>query len=74
VQGLVEVAIPERLRRTRTVWPLEAGIGAAPPSMAKAASLPQRPGWDQAHKTMAATIGPTPHGVSSSGRQARTRW
>ena len=48
-------------------------MGAAPPSMAKAASLGQRPGWDQAHSTMAATIGPTPHGVSRSGRQARTR-
>jgi hypothetical protein len=35
-------------------------MGAAPPSMAKAASLGQRPGWNQAHSTMAATIGPTP--------------
>jgi hypothetical protein len=58
VQGLVEVAVAERLSRTRIVWPLEAGIGAAPASMAKAASLPQGPGWDQAHRTMAATIGP----------------
>jgi len=73
VQGLVELAVPERFSRTRTVWPLEAGIGAAPPSMAKAASLRQRPGWDQAHSTVAATIGPTPVRVSSSGRQARTR-
>jgi hypothetical protein len=30
-------------------------------------------GWDQAHKTMAATIGPTPVRLSRSGRQARTR-
>ena len=74
VQGLVEVAVPERCSRTRTVWPLEAGMGAAPASMAKAASLGQRPGWDQAQRTMAATIGPTPHGVRSSGCQARTRW
>jgi hypothetical protein len=58
---------PDRFSRTRTVWPLEAGIGAAPPSMAKAASLPQRPGWDQAHNTMAATIGPTPQRLSRSG-------
>jgi hypothetical protein len=48
-------------------------MGAAPPSMAKAASVRQRPGWDQAHQTMAATIGPTPVGVSRSGPQARTR-
>jgi hypothetical protein len=39
VERLVELTVPARLRRTRTVWPLEAGIGAAPPSMAKAASL-----------------------------------
>ena len=38
-------------------------MGAAPPSMAKAASLEKRPGWDQAHSTMAATIGPTPQRV-----------
>ena len=63
---------PDRLSRTRTVWPEEAGIGAAPPSMAKAASERQRPGWDQAHRTVAATIGPTPGRVSRSGRQART--
>jgi hypothetical protein len=48
-------------------------MGAVPPSMAKAASVGQRPGWDQAHKIMAATIGPTPQRVSRSGRQARTR-
>jgi hypothetical protein len=48
-------------------------MGAAPPSMAKAASLGQRPGWDQAQSTTAATMGPTPVGVSSSGCQARTR-
>ena len=47
-------------------------MGAAPPSMAKAASVRQRPGWDQAHSTVAATIGPTPVRVSRSGRQART--
>jgi hypothetical protein len=62
VEGLVEVAVPERFSRTRTVWPLEAGIGAAPPSMAKAASVRQRPAWDQALRTMAATIGPTRSG------------
>jgi hypothetical protein len=48
-------------------------MGAAPPSMAKAASVRQRPAWDQALRTMAATIGPTPVRLSRSGRQARTR-
>jgi hypothetical protein len=47
-------------------------MGAAPPSMANAASERQRPGWDQAHSTVAATIGPAPVRVSRSGRQART--
>src|SRR5215211_8831501 len=70
--GMADAAAPDRFSRTRTVWPLEAGIGAAPPSMAKAASVRQRPAWDQALRTMAATIGPTPVRVSSSGRQART--
>src|SRR5215207_6092522 len=51
---------PERFSRTRTVWPEEAGIGAAPPNIAKAASERQRPACDQAHSTVAATIGPTP--------------
>jgi hypothetical protein len=64
---------PERLSRTRIVCPEEAGIGAAPPSIAKAASVRQRPGCDQAQSTMAATIGPTPVRLSRSGRQARTR-
>ena len=48
-------------------------MGAAPPNMAKAASVRQRPGCDQAQSTLAATIGPTPQRVSRSGRQARTR-
>ena len=30
-----------------------------------------RPGWDQAHNTVAATIGPTPNSSSRSGRQPR---
>src|SRR4029453_15150931 len=65
---------PGRWSRTRMVWPLEAGMGAAPPSMAKAASLGQRPGWDQAHRTMAATIGPTPQRVlRPAAEPARSR-
>ena len=49
-------------------WPLFAGIGATPASIANAASEWIRPGWDQAHKTVAATIGPTPNSSSRSGR------
>jgi hypothetical protein len=40
--------------------------------MANAASLRQRPVCDQAVSTIAATIGPTPHSSSRSGRQDRT--
>jgi hypothetical protein len=73
VQGLVELAVPGAIEPHPDGLALEAGMGAAPASMAKAASLAQRPGWDQAHSTMAATIGPTPQRPSRSGRQARTR-
>ncbi|NYI81171.1 hypothetical protein BJ988_005879 [Nocardioides panzhihuensis] len=52
-------------------WPLFAGIGATPASIANAASERIRPGWDQAHNTVAATIGPTPNSSSRSGRQLR---
>ena len=49
------------LSRWRVVTcPQLTGIGAAPASIAKAASEWMRPGWDQAHSTVAATIGPTP--------------
>ena len=46
-------------------------MGATPASIANAASEWIRPGWDHAHKTVAATIGPTPNSSSSSGRQLR---
>ena len=52
-------------------WPLLAGMGAVPASIANAASECTRPGWDQAHRTVAATIGPTPNSSSRSGRQLR---
>lgn len=47
-------------------------MGATPARLAKAASLRHRPGWDQAHKTVAATMGPMPSWSSRSGRQDRT--
>src|SRR4051794_10638929 len=46
-------------------------MGATPASIANAASEWIRPGWDQAHNTVAATIGPTPNSSSRSGRQLR---
>lgn len=52
--------------------PLLAGMGAVPASMAKAASEWIRPGWDQAHSTVAATMGPMPGCSSRSGRHDRT--
>ena len=63
---------PPRLSRCRVVWPLEAGIGAAPASRAKAASERTRPRCDQATISCAATIGPTPGSSSSCGASART--
>jgi hypothetical protein len=51
---------PPRLRRWRTTWPVEASTGAAPPSIANAASERSRPRWDQLISTWAALIGPIP--------------
>jgi hypothetical protein len=48
---------PPRLSRSRTSWPEEAGIGATPPSMAKAASERSRPGCDQLISGWAAATG-----------------
>src|SRR5205823_14782404 len=70
VQGPVELRSPKRLRRCLSVRPELAGIGATPASLANAASLRHRPGCDHAHKTFAATIGPTPNWASRSGRHA----
>ena len=63
---------PRRLRRCRVVMPDEAGIGATPPSIAKALSLRMRPGWDHTTRVVAATMGPTPTSSSRSGRQLLT--
>jgi hypothetical protein len=50
---------PPRFSRWRTTRPEEASIGAAPASMAKAASERSRPGCDQLTSTWAAVTGPT---------------
>jgi hypothetical protein len=46
VQGSMQLAVPARLSRWRTTWPEKASTGAAPPSIAKAASERNRPGCD----------------------------
>ena len=51
---------PPRLRRWRTVCPLLAGIGQVPEREANAASLRQRPGWENATMAWAAVTGPMP--------------
>src|SRR5215203_5785526 len=53
--------------------PLLAGIGLAPASAAYAASLRQRPGWDQDTIACAALTGPTPRLASSCGARWVTR-
>ena len=50
---------PPRSSRPRIVWPEEAGIGAAPASLAKAALLTRRPRCDQESTIWAASNGPT---------------
>ena len=55
-------------------WPEEAGIGAAPAREAKAASERKRPGCDQALRSWAAVITPTPGSASSVGASAWTSW
>jgi hypothetical protein len=62
VQGLVEVAVAGAVAANPDRLAAGGGVGAASASMAEAASLGQRPGWDQAHTTVAAPIGPTPQG------------
>jgi hypothetical protein len=69
VQGLVELAVSGSVEPNPDRLAAGGRDGAAPPSMAKAASLGQRPGCDQAHSTMAATIGPPRRGLA--GRAAR---
>jgi len=49
------------------VWPLEASIGLVPASLAKAASLRQRPTWENDTMAWAALTGPIPGWLSSPG-------
>ena len=56
VERSVELTVAARLSRWRVVWPEEAGMGATPARLAKAASLRQRSVWDQAQSTVAATM------------------
>ena len=67
VQGPVQLPVSARLRRWRTTWPEDAGTGAAPASMAKAASERNRPGWDQLISSWAALMGPMPGWANRAG-------
>jgi hypothetical protein len=58
---------PVRLRRCSCRRPEEVSSGLVPASLAKAASLWIRPGWDQAVRMMAALTGPTPVRLKQGG-------
>jgi len=62
VQGLVELTVPRAIQPHAHRLAAGGRDGRGPPSMAKAASVRQRPAWDQALRTMAATIGPRQSG------------
>ena len=62
---------PPRFRRWRIVWPEEAGIGAAPPAWRRRPRSGAGPRCDQAIRSWAAVIGPTPGSASSCGRRSR---
>jgi hypothetical protein len=51
---------PPRLSRCRTVLPLLAGSGLVPDSVANAASLRHRPGWENDTMAWAAVTAPMP--------------
>jgi hypothetical protein len=63
-----------RFSRWRTTRPEEASIGAAPASMAKAASERSRPGCDQPISTCAAVTGPTPGWPAAPAPPPGPRW
>src|SRR5215470_2452346 len=67
--ALLSARSPPRLRRWRVVWPLDASMGLVPASRAKAASLRQRPGWENNTMACAALTGPMPGCLVSSGGQ-----
>jgi hypothetical protein len=58
--ALLSARSPPRLRRCRTVRPLEASSGLTPARAANAASLRHRPGWEKLTMTWAVQIGPMP--------------
>ena len=65
--ALLSARSPPLLSRWRVVWPLDASIGLAPASVAKAASLRQRPAWENETMAWAALTGPIPGRVVSPG-------
>ena len=63
---------PPRLSRWRTVLPLLAGSGLVPARAANAASLRQRPGWENDTMAWAALTGPMPRRSVSPGARSST--
>ena len=55
IQGSISLAVA-RLRRCRFVFPLEAGIGQAPQSLAKAASERMRSGLSATRMSISAAV------------------
>src|SRR5436305_14629871 len=71
-RALFSARSPPRLSRWRVVWPLEASIGLVPAGLAKAASLRQRPAWENDTMAWAALTGPIPGWLSSPGTRSQT--
>jgi hypothetical protein len=65
--ALFSARSPTRLSRWRVVCSLEASIGLVPASLANAASLRQRPAWENDTMAWAALTGPIPAGWSARG-------
>jgi hypothetical protein len=62
------------MSRWRVVWPLEASIGLVPASVAKAASLRQRPGWENETIAWAALMGRFRVGGQHTGGRRTSQW
>src|SRR5436305_9500601 len=65
--ALLSARSARRLSRWRVVWPLDASSGLVTASLAKAASLRQRPGWENDTMAWAALTGGDSGLVSQPG-------
>src|SRR5205807_3035880 len=74
VKRAVELAVTAGVKRTRWVFPEEAGIGATPAWRAKCPSVGNRLAPAVRPIRVAAVIGPIPGSASRSGRSASISW